>query len=118
MPPKARDIRMETAKWAQVQLLKMDWCSRHYMANRIKSSRPLIYPMIASLMAPDELLDGTATGLVIHAQTVIIMKDVKRQTFRQMSLYHYFKPARSKKRAVRPDGRRQVTLHRYFKMVK
>ncbi len=90
MPP--RDMaRVETAKWAQRQLIRMDWGSRHAHLDSIKRTKPELYAMIVKLMSPDEHLEGKATGISVSAKTPIVLKD--RPKHRQVTLHRYFRRA-------------------------
>lgn len=70
------------------QLLLMDWVSRHECADRFYSwcdthRRHAVADALRKRMSPDDLLDGTNTG-VRPASHVIVLPDKKRQ--RQLTI--------------------------------
>ena len=97
-----------TADWGVAQLRRVDWVSRHEMIQGVAIAKPRLYSDICKRMSPSELLDGIATGKRLCDGSTIVLMDKDRQTYRQTTLWRYFK------RAVKKPAFKQLKLDMYF----
>ena len=81
--------KMDTARWAKQQLLKMNWYDRHDVSFHIKENKKDIYRILMTMLSPDQHLDGVATGVQLSSNTIIVAKDKPR--YKQPTLHKYFK---------------------------
>ena len=104
---------------------KLDWKTRHAFMSRLKVDKVTLHPIILAMLGPDEHLEGECTGVAVRQGAVIVAKDMRRslkfnrpaKKYRQMTINHYFLPARRIK--PRPWLKyRQLSLHHFFKQVK
>ena len=84
----------------------------------LKVTKVNLYPLIVSMLGPDEHLEGECTGASLCRGAVIIAKDaprrsnIRRSKYRQLTIHDFFKPAPPKKLYL------QLSIWHYFKRVK
>ena len=80
----------------RARLRRLDWVERHAWWSRLGrmalAGDPRAAHIFASLgpkMCPDELLDGSCTGMVV-SDSVVVLRDRSRKPWVQRTLHHYW----------------------------
>jgi hypothetical protein len=82
---------LATAIWLSKRLLKMDWKTRHLVYDEIVVSKPHRFINILNKkMGPDQLLNGSFTGVDAPAMPIVLQDRPKRR-LKQLKITDLFK---------------------------
>jgi hypothetical protein len=85
-----------TAQWLARQMLTMDWTERHECYNSIVLMKPARFIIVLhSCFGPDQLMNGTLTGMKAPSGGAIKLEDwSRRKLMVQLKIEQFFKKQR------------------------